>query len=120
MNWSNSRVSLAQAAVKLLMCHPEEAFKKGYIDKTTSDKLRARLTTIPQSYEAHDDIAACTESELNQKNERILVLPQNHSTKIDAINYARSFNFSLAQLKAQLADLQHLRNTRTLGVGVPV
>src|SRR5437660_3749154 len=118
MNWANSRVALAQAAVELLMCHPEEALEKKYTDRTTSDLIRDRLNN-PRTTEDRDDAVACTASLIDRNSKKIKFPARDQPTKIDIINYARTFNFSLVRAKAQLAELQHLRNTR-FGISIPV
>lgn len=107
-NWLMVRFRAAQGAVKLLTCQPELAYtnEAGYPLKKIDEH---RTTAVPASREELDTQSICGKSPLLTTEEQKR-----------ALQYLGIWQYSLPQMRKNVADLQQLITTRVLGVSVPV
>lgn len=107
-NWLQLRLNTAQSAVKFLTCSPEQAYRPE--DGYPRDKIsQLGAQSNSRNREDLDDSFLCSKDK-----------PLAEKEIKQAQKYLKTWHYSLAQAKKNVADLQQMVATRALGVSVPV
>lgn len=122
-NWLRLRIDRAAQAVRILACHPDEILLDPDDPKIKmSTNLHEMAEKTAEKAKADLSCIAADEADEHEREKH----PERYSANYSdaeikrTSQYLQPYNFSLDEAKKNLESLRQLRNSRSLGLGVPI